>query len=733
MPTWFEFPITAWRYQSSLERALGVALSPALLLEEQTHGATRDVVWAYAEALPRLLEGALDAKVVPLGFARGSITAAEVESPALVPGLEYVQTTSPEVCRLYAPFVPWFKVIGRQSVEALAEVGGAVRRVDVCFTEPFEIEAPFEVVWQWGRPEPRPHWFRWSSNLDHLIPVALLDDDVWLCWDRDYHRPRIHAFERGVHDGCHGPRDVHPDPAPPPWASPDEALRGGRGWAATTAHAGKRSEVSIDADGQRWLLLSSWECNVSALHDAWRRGRPVASEMTRPGQHGTMVSLELVGNRARFEWIGVRRVLRVRAGRLEQLTVDHDLRWMAAHGLVELPEALDTTALLALPNVVAKQLPDGALEQGETDVEPGDRFVLLSSSAQRELEASGGGALAELLGRGSARQVARWIRSVLLRTDGYDAALVVDADAVATTLAPSDLPTPPPAPLEVTVNELVHDSRRFHGRHIRCRGIFHSRFEGMRFADAWFSCDPRLPMGTWLVDAEGRWICDGSRRGHMGMYDAELVGSATAVSIDHPRVVAEDRMAGARRYTPLRSEVTLEQRLQGWTLKGDRWLTRLGPDARLPEPPFPMQTRATITWMVDGFGSYGVFSWEIHDTTPLEPEFAMATDAIPLGKLVVLRGILRCPEAPAPSPPAATYGESPSNWSTWPSLDGALEIVPPRFVRSGDRYAMPRTTTIETMRDAIGDGRFVTVVGEKTKRTLFAISIESADGVLLEL
>lgn len=731
---WFDCPVTAWWYSSALDRAPGVALSPGLLLEEQTRGATRDVVWAYAEALPRLLEGALDANVMPLGFSRGSITAAVVEDPVLVPGLEYVQTSSPDVCRLYAPFVPRFKVVGRACVEALADVGGAVRRVDVCFTEPFEIEAPFEVVFQWGHADTHPHWFRWSPNLDFLIPIAQIDEDVWICWDRDHRRPRVHAPGRGLVDGRHGPRDVHPDPAPPPWARPDEHLCGGRGWAATAAYVGPRSEVTVAAEGRRWLLLSTWDCDVPALQDAWRSGRPVASEMTRPGQHGTMVSLELLGDRARFEWIGLRRVLRLRANGLEQLTIDHDLRWMAKNRALELPEDLDTTAALALPNIVAKQLPDGALEQGECDVEPGDRFVLLSAAAHRELEDACGETLTEQLGRGSARQVARFIRTVLLRADSRDAALVVDADALATTLERGDAPIPAPSPIEVTINELVHEPERFHGRHIRCRGVFHSRFEGMRFADAWFSCEPPLPMGAWLVDAEGRWICDGSRRGHMGMSNAELVGSATMVSIAHPRVVPEDHMTGARRYTPLRSEVTLQQRLQGWTWKGDRWLTRLGADCRFPEPRFPLSTRATITWMVDGFGNHGVFSWEIHDTVPLEPEPAMATSSIPEGKLVVLRGTLRCPPPPVmPDDSPEVLGEPLSNWSSWPMLDGVLEIVPPRFVRSGERYAMPRRTTIEAMRDVIGDGMLVTIVGEMTRRTLFALSIESAEGVPLEL
>jgi hypothetical protein len=737
MTAWFERPVTAWRYSSSLERAPGVALSPALLLEEQLHGLTRAVVWAYAEALPELLGAALDANVIPLGFSRGALTAAVVDSPVLAPGLEYVQTSSPDVCRLYAPFVPRFKVVGRPCAEALAEVGGAVRRVDVCFTEPFELEAPFEMVFQWGHADTLPHWVRSGFDGDYLIPIAPLDDDVWICWDRDHGRPRIRDAQGRLFDERHGPRDVHPDPAPPPWASLDEHMRGGEGWAATTAHMGKRSEWAVEAEMRRWLVSSSWDCHARSLQDAWLRRRPLAPELTE-GQTATLVSLELLGGSARFEWIGLMRLLRLRDGRLEQLTVDHDLRWKAEDEGWEPSTWPDLARTPELSNILAKALPGGTLDRGECYVVPGDRFVLLSATAHRELEGAAAGSLAAQLGRGSTRQVARWIRTVLLRTEVSAGALVVDSDAFVTTPAWRSDPTPPSikgiegfepldpaASVEVTINELIHDPKRFHGRRIRCRGIFHSRFEGMRFADAWFSCTPPLPMGSWLVDAEGQWICDGSERGHMGMSHAELVGSATRVSISSPRVVPEDRIAGARRYVPLRSEVTLQQRLQGWTWKGDRWLTRLGPDGRLPEPSFPQQSRATITWTVDGFRNLGIFDWQIHESTPLEPEPATATDAIPKGKLVVLRGVLRCPEAPVGSSPPGL-----DQWTTWPTLDGVLQIVPPRFVRSGDRYAMPHRRTIEAMRDTIGDGITVTIVGEKARDTLFALSIEGPDGPL---
>src|SRR5690554_3390725 len=101
-----------WIYRSTRDRAPGPALSAALLAQEAKYGPTEQVCWAYAEALPELLGDGLDADVVPLGFWRGHLTAAKIESPVYIPGLEYLQTSSPEVARLYAPEVARFKVAG---------------------------------------------------------------------------------------------------------------------------------------------------------------------------------------------------------------------------------------------------------------------------------------------------------------------------------------------------------------------------------------------------------------------------------------------------------------------------------------------------------------------------------------------------------------------------------------------------------------------------------------------
>jgi hypothetical protein len=124
------------------------------------------------------------------------------------------------------------------------------------------------VVFQWGRADTLPHWVRSEFDGDYLIPIAPLDDEVWICWDRDHGRPRIRDARGRLFDERHGPRDVHPDPAPPRWASLDEHLRGGEGWAATTAHMGKRSEWSVEAEERRWLVSSSWDCHARSLQDA---------------------------------------------------------------------------------------------------------------------------------------------------------------------------------------------------------------------------------------------------------------------------------------------------------------------------------------------------------------------------------------------------------------------------------------------------------------------------------
>jgi hypothetical protein len=681
MTAWFDRPVTAWAYTSAGGGVPGPALSPALLAEEARDGATRDVVWAYADALPLLLGDAINADVTPLGFARGRLTAAVVEAPVLVPGLEYVQTRSPEVCLLYAASVPRFKVVGRPCVEALARAGGAVRHVDVFVTEPFAIDAGFALHFQWGGPDPAPRWYHPLPTAAYLIPVARLDEDVWLCWDRDHHRARIFDGHGRFHEARLGPRDVQPEPAPPPWTA--DAAPGGEGWAATAMRVGGRAASMIEARDRHWLSRSSFDGDARS----------------------TFVSLDLDGAAARFEWIGLHRLLRVRAGRIEQLTVDHDLRWQAARsGLTDIPE----DAFAAMVNVVAKALPDGEPDHGICDVASGDRFVLLDAATHRLLADDAHGELAALLGRGSVRQVARWIRSVLLRADHRDAAIIVDADAA---VEPRVLPSPPAQVEAVTVNDLVHQPARYHRRRIRCRGIFHAGFERMRFADAWFRCAPALPDGAWLVDAEGEWQHDGTGRGHLGQCASELVGTATIVSIADPRVVPASQIRGARPYVPLRSEVMLEQRMQGWTLDGNRWLHRLGRDARLPAPAFPAQARATITWMVDGFRELGLFAWTIHDTSPLVPEDAEPTDPLVRGRLVVVQGILRWPET-----------------RDWPALDGAMRVVPPSLARSHQRYAVPDARWIEAARDRIGATTLVTVVGEMADRVLFALSIESTHG-----
>ena len=420
--------VSRWRYTSTREGAPGPALSEALLAEEAKYGPTQDVCWAYAEALPELLGEALDAEVVPLGFWRGNLTAAKIESPVHVAGLEYVQTSSPEVAHLYAAEVPRFKVLGRPAVEALVDARGAVRLVEVAWSDPFEIEAPFELHFLQRRLDTHPRWFGSFPNSEFLIPVAQLDFDVWLCWDRDLRRPRVVRDGIDFIEGRHGPRDVVPEAGLPPWAAKDTREHHGRGWAATSACIPGRSAACLETDAQRWLTLSSQECDPAALLQAWREQRPMGPELQADhNEMATFATLAIHGSTASYEWIGLERVLRVRDGQVEQLTMDHNLLWMSAQqGTQFSAEELAMMLENRLRYVVTNNLPQGEPERGACDVRPGDRFVMVHARTCDELRATvGDGRFAERLSRGTAREVAAWVRGELLRSTEREVVVVI--------------------------------------------------------------------------------------------------------------------------------------------------------------------------------------------------------------------------------------------------------------------------------------------------------------------
>ncbi len=703
----------SWLRDVDLEGLRGPALTDALLERERQHGMTTDVAWAYAEALPLLLPDLVSTSVVPMAFGRGGLRAALVPEPVSLPGVVHVQTESPEVCAVLGPDVRSVYARGRPCLERLIAQGRGVRRVFVRGCEPFEVEAPFEVTFV-DDPRRGPYrWFEPPRVLEYFVPVVRLDREVWLCWDRDLRRACIVRIPDTIIEGRHGPRDVAPEAEPPPWADPVAHEARGRGWAGTGIFDGHRSLTSMRAGpGCRWLCLDSFEDGVyhRALEQAWR-AREDMRGVEPPGQcMATYVSLELDEARARFHWIGNHRVLRIREHGVERLTADHDLRSALIAEGKEVTEEMEAR-LETMGNFITRALPKHEADEGACALEAGDRFVLLDATGQDCLTRAAGGpsGFARRMASGSVRDVARWARGALDEAQVCKTVVVVDADAQVEMVSPAREPDSMQMP---RARELLDHPERYDGRHIRARGLLSQSIERHVFAGAWFSGDSGLGYGRWLVEAEGRWACDGRPRGHFDFYQSELDGRATLVPIDQPRPIAAERIRFARPYVPLIAEVTLERRLQGWTYAG-RLLHRLGPDARLPEPEVPDRCRARIVFMVDAFHHYGLFRWEILEQGPLAPERSSSDDLGPDRRYVELEGVL----TPGPR---------------WPRLDDRVEVVPPSAVRGGDRHTIPSRSRLDPIERRLGDGVAVVVRGEVAKDRIFAISIV-ADGEDLEL
>jgi hypothetical protein len=258
-----------------------------------------------------------------------------------------------------------------------------------------------------------------------------------------------------------------------------------------------------------------------------------------------------------------------------------------------------------------------------------------------------------------------------------------------------------------SVRDLVEHPKQYHGRRIHTRGIFRSMFENMTFADAWFDCATRFPLGSWLVEVDGTWSCDGSEYGHFGFYKSHLAGDARLISIQDPRPIAPDRIRFSRPYVPLVSEIAIERRLQGFT-HNKEWLHRLGGDARIPEPETPDSRRARIVFTYTAFHMICLFSWTwLDEPKPLVPEAATAANPGNRGQFVELKGTLT------------------PNGTNWPLLDGLLRVVPPPMSRTADRYPMPQPNVQEALRQWLGDGKVVRILGEVglEKKIIYAISV----------
>jgi len=349
-------------------------------------------------------------------------------------------------------------------------------------------------------------------------------------------------------------------------------------WAATDdcVWSDRTSTTVTPAAPNRWLVLASTPGSPAheKLTDAWARGgdpRELFEEGSRvpTGESGvvqmlaTCAELTVDSDTARFRWVGLQRVVRIRDKRLEQLTVDHDVRWAAQNSPA--PPGRD---LGQLANLACASLGDGTLAEGRCDVRDGDRFMLLHKRAHQQLEAAYGDRLGALLADGSPHDACRWASRVLRDAQGLVSATVLFVDAYPHVerdgLDP--LPSPDRDFTSPTVLELAEDPQRFAGRRVRTRGLVEFRLERRVFAGGWLTSRRTFSDGVWLVDVDGIWRCDPERgHGHFNQYPAELRGDARPVRLDHLPVVVEERISEMRPYEPFIVETELdgEQRLDG--------------------------------------------------------------------------------------------------------------------------------------------------------------------------
>lgn len=714
-------PTLSWHVSLPLE---DLPIGPALTAEqreiEERIGVTHEILWAYADAMPQLLGEAIMEDVQPLGFGRGALVAIAIETPIRLPHVRFIQTSSVDVCRELGSFVPEFHIKGRECLDALVQHGSGVKKVWVRDCPAFEVKAPFDVVFL-SVVEQTPYW-RMRYGLDHLLRIAVIDEYAWVCWDRDERRAVVDVDHNEVRSR-YGPRDVAPEKHPPPWAQTESWALGGKGWAATMLdRRGSQTEDQIFATpDRRFLLVHSFPAypGHDALVKAWREKKPLRAALEGTKTWSVGADLELSKDEARFHWVGLHRVLRIRNRQIKQLTTDHTLHWQMSQTNPEFIGSEMEAQVAQYKNVIVTSIDTHEMAEGTCDVIPGDRFVLLNSSAHEKLLAKAPDDLGAKLSLPNVRDVANWTIQALREDDGTmrHPALFVDSDAVVTIAPWYEDPTrvhSAPYALKTSeictpsVRDLVEHPERYHGQQIRTRGIFHSIFEGMTFADAWFDCATRFPMGSWLVEVEGIWSCDGRQYGHFGFYKAHLKGDARLISVKEPRFVPPDRIRFSRPYVPLVAEVTVERRLQGFTYDG-RWLNRIGGDSRVPAPELPDCRRARIVYANTAFHVLCLFSWTwLDEPKPLTPEVATADKPGPRGRFVKLQGTLT------------------PNGGNWPLLVGAIRIVPPPMSKTSDRYPMPQPEVQEAMRNWLGKGKSVTVIGEVglDAKIIYAFSIE---------
>ncbi len=714
--TSFDTATTTWRVRLPEDATIsGPALTPALREVEATQGLTAQVLWAYARAMPALLGEALMEEVQPLGFARGALVAIATEVPVHLPDVRYVQTRSVEVCRALGGQVSHFHVQGRACVEALIEHGVAVKQVWARHCEPLDTPTPFALTYLDFNDAPP-----WWGAPGHMLQLARLGDEVWLCWDRDLKRAVVMDNDQGALIGAHGPEDVVPWTHAPAWASAQALAMRGSGWAATRAGDGSRSGSAdgvVTARGRRWLLLhTSRDTPRDALIEAWHAGEDLRGVLSDPHQLVTCAELTLDEGIARFRWVGFHRVLLVRGERVEQLTTDHDLRWhLEREGSPLTPEA--EAALANYTHILGATLHSHDMEEGRCALRAGDRLILIEREAHDALRQAAGGALGARLAQGSPKQVARWAREALGERGVRSWAPVVIVDADAQTDEDASGPITQQAPLLQldlsrlpSTRELYDTPARFHNKRLRMRGIAHVAADGVAtFCGATLHTSAALEPGVWLVAVDGQWRCDARGRASLPA-EVELIDLAMA------RPVVEmyrDHIFGERPYVPLVAALHITRGLAGWRHQG-RLLTRLGADPQLPVPPHPDAGLAQVVFIVDAYGTVGVASWEaLEPFAPLEPEGAMPGSPGPPGRLITTRGLLT------------------ASGSGWPLLDGVLEVVPPPASGTAQRQRAPSARDLTLMHAWIGDGALVRVMGEVGAggRRVDALEVEGPRGM----
>ena len=488
---------TGWRlpFMPHSEQT-GHALSRELIEKEQRFGLTAQVAWAYADAFPALVHAPSPERVPnlhPLHCSKGLLRAAIIHHDArdedailALPALDYVQTSSPQVCRLMAGRVRTFHVDNRDALETLKHHHQGISHVYAWQIDPAEDDqrSPFSIT---HIPRASPHqytpqlptWYAPTRHSEELIPLCKFDLDVWLCWSLYERRAcLIEGRSRRLSRVNAGPADVVPARASRPWMTPHQLdTFAGRGWAATARYTDQRTERLIDATTERrWLLLSCFERTTynDDLIQTWRARRPLDAIPDAPDfAQATMASISLDEKSIEYSWIGTHRVLRLRDNTLTQLTEDHDLLYHARQKGQTLDEA-QRAQYAQLENIVVKVIPRHAPDSGTCDLRPGDRFILLEKVAQNILaqHLQGHLSLEKFFSMGSPHDVAQRALNILDRALPHNSyiVLIVDSDAQvledpdkykrlqATQLAQAQPPTRSP-----TVRDLVESPAEYDG------------------------------------------------------------------------------------------------------------------------------------------------------------------------------------------------------------------------------------------------------------------------------